>query len=221
MPVIRIAAADDQKTFRQSLVRAINFMDGLEVVIEAGNGKELIEKLDQVPADVIMLDLNMPEMDGISATLAIRDRFPEMKIIILSQYDDDSHIIHLVENGAHAYLTKNAELEEIDAAIRAVHDKGFYFNDRVNLAMINRMARNDRFKASFDHNAEFTEMELQVLKLICREKNSQEIAALVYRSARTVEGIRQRMLDKIGAKNIAGLVLFAIRNNLIRLEEFQ
>lgn len=221
MPVIRIAAADDQKTFRQSLVRAINFMDGLEVVAEAGNGKELIEKLDQVPVDVIMLDLNMPEMDGISATLTIRDRFPELKIIILSQYDDDSHIIHLVESGAHAYLTKNAELEEIEAAIRAVHDKGFYFNDRVNLAMINRMARNDRFKASFDQNAEFTEIELQVLKLICREKNSQEIAALVYRSARTVEGIRQRMLDKVGAKNIAGLVLFAIRNNLIRLEEFQ
>jgi DNA-binding NarL/FixJ family response regulator len=221
MPVIRIAAADDQKTFRQSLVRAINFMDGLEVVAEAGNGKELIEKLDQVPVDVIMLDLNMPEMDGISATLTIRERFPELKIIILSQYDDDSHIIHLVESGAHAYLTKNAELEEIEAAIRAVHDKGFYFNDRVNLAMINRMARNDRFKASFDQNAEFTEIELQVLKLICREKNSQEIAALVYRSARTVEGIRQRMLDKVGAKNIAGLVLFAIRNNLIRLEEFQ
>jgi DNA-binding NarL/FixJ family response regulator len=221
MPVIRIAAADDQKTFRQSLVRAINFMDGLEVVAEAGNGKELIGKLDQVPVDVIMLDLNMPEMDGISATLTIRDRFPELKIIILSQYDDDSHIIHLVESGAHAYLTKNAELEEIEAAIRAVHDKGFYFNDRVNLAMINRMARNDRFKASFDQNAEFTEIELQVLKLICREKNSQEIAALVYRSARTVEGIRQRMLDKVGAKNIAGLVLFAIRNNLIRLEEFQ
>ncbi len=172
MPVIRIAAADDQKTFRQSLVRAINFMDGLEVVAEAGNGKELIEKLDQVPVDVIMLDLNMPEMDGISATLTIRDRFPDQKIIILSQYDDDSHIIHLVENGAHAYLTKNAELEEIEAAIRAVHDKGFYFNDRVNLAMINRMARNDRFKASFDQNAEFTEIELQVLKLICREKNS-------------------------------------------------
>lgn len=221
MPVIRIAAADDQKTFRQSLVRAINFMDGLEVVAEAGNGKELIEKLDQVPVEVIMLDLNMPEMDGISATLTIRDRFPELKIIILSQYDDDSHIIHLVESGAHAYLTKNAELEEIEAAIRAVHDKGFYFNDRVNLAMINRMARNDRFKASFDQNAEFTEIELQVLKLICREKNSQEIATLVYRSARTVEGIRQRMLDKVGAKNIAGLVLFAIRNNLIRLEEFQ
>ncbi len=221
MAIIRIAVADDQKTFRQSLVRAIRYMEGMEVVAEAGTGRELLDLLTAASADIALLDLNMPEMDGIAATTSIRERFPSVKIIVLSQYDDDSYILHLLENGAHAYLTKNAELDEIEAAIRAVQEKGFYFNERVNMAMINRLARNDRFRASFNQNVEFSDIEMQVLRLLCREMNSHEIAALVYRSARTVEGIRQRMLDKAGAKNMAGLILFALRSNLIRLEEFE
>ena len=215
MTKIKIAIADDYKIYRDGLKVGLSADENLEVVLEADNGEDLINGLEKAAPDVILMDLKMPIMDGMEATKEVRKKFNKIKVLVVTMYEDDKFIIHLMENGANGYLLKNAEPDEINKAIYAVHENGYYFNDLVNKALLKKLVLKGNIKPSFNQNVEFTEREHEVLKQICEEKTAVEIAKDIFLSPRSVEGIRQRLIEKVGVRNTAGLVMFAIKNGIV------
>ncbi|SIN79232.1 response regulator transcription factor [Chitinophaga niabensis] len=216
-PPIKVAIADDHKIFRSGVINTLTPYENISVVFEAEDGEHLLEIMQQQQPDVILMDLKMPKMDGIQATIKVREKYPHVKVIILTMYEDDNFIVHLVENGANAYLLKNSEPEEIYEAICTTFDKGFYFNENVNLALLKKVLHKNKqqFKPTFKNEVQLSDRELEVLKLICNEFTTQEISEKIFLSPRTVEGLRQKLLEKLNVKNTVGLVLYAFRNGLI------
>jgi DNA-binding NarL/FixJ family response regulator len=215
MSKIRIAIADDYKIFREGLKVGLSSDEDLEVMMEADNGEDLLKALEKEIPDVILMDLKMPIMDGMEATKEVRKKYPSIKVLVVSMYEDDKFIIHLMENGANGYLLKNTEPDEIRRSIYAVHENGYYFNDLVNKALLKKLVLKNNLKPSFNQNVELSERELEVLKMICEEKTAAEIAKEIYLSPRSVEGIRQRLIEKVGVRNSAGLVMFAVKSGLV------
>ena len=215
MSKIKIAIADDYKIYREGLKVGLSSDDNLDVIMEADNGEDLMKALESTSPDVIIMDLKMPIMDGMEATKAVRKKYPGIKVLVVTMYEDDKFIIHLMENGANGYLLKNTEPDEIRKSIYAVHENGYYFNDVVNKALLKKLVLKNNFKPSFNQNIELTERELEVLKLICEEKTAAEIGKEIFLSPRSVEGIRQRLIEKVGVRNTAGLVMFAIKSGIV------
>jgi DNA-binding NarL/FixJ family response regulator len=215
MKKIRCVIADDHKLFRQGVIFSLSGYEQLAMVGEAENGQQLIDMLSDTRPDVILMDLKMPGMDGIEATRYIHQHYPDIRVLVLSMYDDEKFIVHLMETGASGYLLKNAEPEEILAAIEASHANGYYFTDMINRAMLKKIVTRKQFSPTFNHEIQFTDREKEVLSLICQEYTAPEIAKMVFLSPRTVEGIRAKLIEKIGVKNTAGLVMYAVRNGFI------
>lgn len=218
MANIRVAITDDQVLFRRGMASIINTFDNISIVLEADNGRILLDSLqnfEPIP-DVVLLDLSMPELNGIETTKLLHAHYPSIKIIILSVYGEDRFVTHLMELGVNAYLFKNVEPEEVERAIRTVIDKDFYFNEAFLNAMKNRLT-NKRQKITLTDNipSTLTSREIEVLSLICKQRTAQEIADQLFISVRTVDGHRNNLLEKTGARNSAGLVLFAIKHRLI------
>lgn len=217
MAHIKVAIADDHKIFRSGVINTLIPYEDISFVFEADDGLHLLQSMETQQPDVILMDLKMPHMDGIEATVKVKEKYPDVKIIILTMYEDDNFIVHLVENGANAYLLKNAEPEEIYEAICTTFEKGFYFNENVNLALLKKVLHKNKqqFKPTLKNEIQLNDREQEVLKLICNELTTQEISEQIFLSPRTVEGIRQKLLEKINVKNSVGLVLYAFRNGLI------
>lgn len=215
MSKIRIAIADDYKIYRDGLKVGLSADDNLDIIMEADNGEDLLKAMETTLPDVIIMDLKMPIMDGMEATKEVRKRFPTVKVLVVTMYEDDKFIIHLMEIGANGYLLKNAEPDEIRKSIYAVHENGYYFNDVVNKALLKKLVLKNNLKPSFNQNVELTEREMEVLNLICEEKTAAEIAKQIFLSPRSVEGIRQRLIEKVGVRNTAGLVMFAIKSGIV------
>lgn len=215
MSTIKIAIADDYKIYRDGLKVGLSADENLEVITEADNGEDLLKQLETFSPDVIIMDLKMPIMDGMEATKAVRKKYPAIKVLVVTMYEDDKFIIHMMENGANGYLLKNAEPDEIRKSIYAVHENGYYFNDLVNKALLKKLVLKNNLKPSFNQNVELTEREQEVLKLICEEKTAAEIGKQIFLSPRSVEGIRQRLIEKVGVRNSAGLVMFAVKSGLV------
>lgn len=218
MNTMRIALADDHTLFRKGMQKLIDELPGKQVVYDAAHGAELLQWLDSTSdkPDVVLMDLNMPQMNGIEATRIIHNKYPDIKIIVLTVYDEEQFIVRLVECGADGYLFKNAEIAEVEKAIHDVTSNGFYFNDK----MLNAIRKGPALKnknISFNSKVNLTRREQEILKLICNELTATEIADKLFISTRTVDGHRQNLLDKIGARNTAGLVIYAIKNKLLDL----
>ncbi len=218
MSSIKVAITDDQVLFRRGIASIINTFEGISIVLEADNGRMLLDTLQTLESlpDVVLLDLSMPELNGIETTKILHVSYPSIKIIILSVYGEDRFVTHLMELGVNAYLFKNVEPEEVERAIRTVMDKDFYFNEAFLNAMKNRLT-NKRQKILLTENipSTLTAREIEVLKLICKQNTAQEIAEQLFISVRTVDGHRNNLLEKTGVRNSAGLVLFAIKHRLI------
>lgn len=214
MNKIKISIADDYKIYRDGLKVGLSADEKLEVISEADNGEDLLKLIEVNTPDVIIMDLKMPIMDGMEATIAVRKKYPTVKVLVVTMYDDDKFIIHMMENGANGYLLKNADPDEIIKSIYSVYENGYYFNDLVNKALLKKLVLKNNLKPSFNQNVELTERELQVLKLICEEKTAAEIAKEIFLSPRSVEGIRQRLIEKVGVRNTAGLVMFAVKSGI-------
>ena len=214
MKKIKIGIADDYKIYRDGLKVGLMADNKFDIVLEADNGEDLLRAMKTSLPDIVIMDLKMPIMDGMEATKQIRAQFPEVKVLVVTMYDDDKFIIHLMEIGANGYLLKNAEPEEIRKAIYSVIENGYYFNDLVNKALLKKLVIKNQIKPSFKQNIELTERELEVLTMICEEKTAAEIGREIYLSPRSVEGIRQRLIEKVGVRNMAGLVMFAVKNGI-------
>lgn len=216
MSHITYAIADDHEVFRKGLQLVLRDDDRLKFLFEAENGFALMKLLEQKQPDVMLLDLKMPVMDGFAAAREIRRLYPVMKILILTMYDEEHLIVHMLEAGANGYLLKNADPEEIRKAIATVMENDYYFNDLVSGAMLKNLVQKNIAVPQFRSSVVLTEKELKVLELICQECTSSEIGEKVFLSPRTVEGIRAGIMEKIGARNIAGLVMYAVKNGIVR-----
>ncbi|MCB0575684.1 MAG: response regulator transcription factor [Saprospiraceae bacterium] len=215
--MIRIAIADDEALFRKGILMLLEDEADFEIVFEAEDGQHLLEQLkaqDPLP-DILLLDLNMPRLSGIEAAKTIREQFPELKFIVLSTFFSKAFIINMIEIGAASYLAKNATPEEMKATIREVHEKGFSYNRQVLEVIRENMLDKTKPKITSPFGVELTDREKEILQLICEEYTTHEIAANLYISPRTVDGHRNNLLQKLGCKNVAGLVVFAIRNDLV------
>lgn len=217
--MIKIAIIDDQNIFRQSLSLLINSVPDFELIAEESNAYTLLqtfEKLPQLP-DILLMDMNMPEMNGIELNEIICRRFPEVKTIVLSVHAQERLIAKMITSGAASYLLKNCDKEELIAAIRFTYDTGFYINKQVMLAM-QQTSRAKKPASVFNSpTLDLTSREREILELICKENSSAEIAEKLFLSVRTVEGHRNNLLLKTQSKNTAGLVLFAIRHLLFEV----
>jgi DNA-binding NarL/FixJ family response regulator len=213
--VIDLALVDDHKIFRDGIRLAMNNREFIRVVWEADDGKDMMNKLEVMCPDVLLMDIRMPELDGIKALQAIRKEYDGVKIIILSMYDDKETITRVMEYGANAYLAKTTDADEIYKAILTCVNDDFYFNDLVNSAVLFKLQRKQVSRKQSCPSDIFNQNELKILKLISQDKTTDEISQDVYLSPRTVEAIRQKMKTKVGAKTIAGLLMYAIRNRLL------
>jgi two-component system response regulator DegU len=212
--MIRLALADDQVLFRKGMALLLRDMAGARVVLECANGAELLAGLKHTKVDIVLLDLEMPVMDGTEAMRRIRLEHPAVKVIVLSTHDEDDFIARLMELGANGYMLKTAEPDEIDTAIRSVHATGYFFSERVSRVMLHGLVQKKQVKPVFHEIEPLSERELEVLRGICRELTTAEIAEKLFVSPRTVEFHRNNLLLKTGARNAAGLVVYAMTKGI-------
>ncbi len=211
---IKVIIADDHTLFRAGVKMALSVKRDINLIGEADNGMQLLNLLKHMEPDVILLDIQMPIMDGIATLPEIRKLYPQIKVIILSMHNDHSMISKLMEIGANSYLTKNSDSENIYNAIRTCYEQEFYFNELTNKALLSGL-RTRRSEAAVPQEANLTEKETAILKMMCEEKTTKEIADLVEISPRTVEAIRDKLKTKTGSRSMAGLVMYAVKNGII------
>lgn len=188
-----------------------------EVVFEAGNGKQFFERLAFEPVDIVILDVEMPSMDGISTLQQIRKSHGELKVIMLTMHESERLINHLMQQGANGFLLKDEDPEIVVQAVRRVAEEGVYFRDYVSQALLKSNRAQNGFRGGVETmlKARLSDRELEVLTLICKEYTSKEIADQLFISVRTVEGHRRSLQEKTGSRNLAGLVLYAVNNGIV------
>ncbi len=209
--VIKIALVDDQPLFRAGINSLLKGYDNLSVVAEASNGREFIDLLKRVTPHVVLLDIEMPEMNGVETLFYLRENYPAIKVIMLTLHNEEEFIFHLITKGAHGFLPKDRSVEEVVDAIYAVIETGRYHNKQITEAMIN--GSKGLIKAT--HSNSFSEKEIEVIKRICKQKTAKEIADEMGVSSRTIEKYRAAILDKTGTKNTAGMIMYALKHKII------
>lgn len=212
---IKVAIADDHKIFRKGVILSLRHYSNIRFVLEADNGEDLLNQLDEARPDVVLMDLRMPVKDGIEATKFMNKHYPNIAVIVLTMHEDDRFVTHLMENGANGYLLKSTDPSEIKKAITDVVTKGYYLNNFVNRILLKRAHNKTKTIPSLNNDFPVTDKEKDVLRYICMEFTSQEIGQKMEISPRTVESIKERLMERFGVKNTAGLVFFAVKNNLV------
>lgn len=214
---IKIAIADDHKIFRDGIKMALSPRKNLKMIWEAEDGKDLLHKISIKKPDVLLMDIRMPEIDGINAIELLRKEYDELKIIVLTMYDDQQMISKMMEMGANAYLTKTTDPDEIYEAILTCMNEDFYFNQLVNNAVMGKLMQKKNVRQHYGTQIpiSFSEKELKILQLLAEDKTTEEISKIIFLSPRTIETIRQNMKSKVGAKTIGGLIMYGMRNKMI------
>ncbi len=215
MAVIKVAIADDHKIFRKGVILSLRPYNNIKFVQEADNGQELIDGIPEHQPDVVLMDLRMPLKDGIETTKYITKAFPNIFILALTMFEDERFVSHMMEIGANGYLLKSADPQEIKQAIIEVSSKGYYLNNFVNRILLKKSHAKNRSVPNLNSETTLTDRERDVIKYICMEFTAQEIAQKMEVSSRTIEAIKDRLMERFGARNTAGLVFFAVKNNLI------
>lgn len=213
--VIKVAIADDHTLFRTGVKTSLSARKDIQMVAEAENGMQLLNLLKHIQPDVILLDIQMPIMDGLTTLPEIKRLYPAIKVIMLSMHNDHSMISRMMEIGANSYLTKESDSETIYQAIRTCFQQEFFFNDLTNKALLNGLRTKRTVDSSMPHDVQLTEKEITILKLMCEEKSTKEIADMVDLSPRTVEAIRDKLKTKTGTKSMAGLVMYAVKAGIV------
>lgn len=221
MEKINIVIADDEQLFRSGIRFILEREPNFNIPFETENGKKLLDflKTTKELPDIILMDLNMPEMNGVEATKIIHKTHPNIKIVVLTSYNSKSFITNMIDVGASSYLVKNTSPKIVVQTINEVHKKGFYYDKKV-LTIINEniiSSSRKRIKTDLEQKL-LSKREIDVLELICAQKTTLEIANELFISPRTVEGHRNNLLLKTKSKNIAGLVIYGIQKKLIEIK---
>lgn len=213
---ITIAVVDDQQLFRQGIISLLSEEEDFNVVFEASNGNELMDKLKEriIPPNVLLLDIEMPYMDGIEATVKVRMKYPKIKIIILTMHDEEEMVVHLVERGANGFLPKSADYDRVVDAIYSVMSNGYYFNEKVNSAMVKGLVESKKIVPDF-LEVELTKKEKEIISLICKEYSNAEIADKLNLSPKTIDNNRLSIIKKLGVRNTAGIVMYAVKKGIV------
>jgi DNA-binding NarL/FixJ family response regulator len=206
---IGVAIVDDHQLFRNGLKFIIENEADMEIIIEASNGKEFLSYLENLKPDIVLMDINMPEMDGVETTRLSLQKFPYLNILILSMYSDIEYYNTMIELGVKGFILKDIDNDELSVAIRKVYAGGTYFSQELLLRLI-------KHKPEVS-NIELTRREKEVLELICKGYSNQQISEELYISQRTVERHRSSLLDKTNSRNSISLVVHAIKNNLVKI----
>jgi two-component system invasion response regulator UvrY len=211
-----VALVDDHVLLRNGLANLIRSFGEYAVVFEAHNGEDLIRQLDShCQPDLVLLDINMPEMDGYETALWLKTHYPDVKILALSMYDTDNSIIRMLKNGVKGYVLKDIEPAELKMALDSVIQKGFYYSEIVTGKLIHTINTLDDPEQTMHQFLALNERELEFLKLVCSEYTYKEIAEFMYLSPRTIDGYRDTLFDKLQVRTRVGLVMYAIRNGIV------
>lgn len=212
---IKVAIADDHQIFRKGVILSLKPFTNIQFIFEAENGEELIKGIEKEQPDIVLLDLKMPVKDGIETTKYLNKHHPDVRVLILTMFEDERFVGHLMESGANGYLLKSTEASEIKQAIMDVMTNGFYLNNFVNRILIKKNYAKQKFSPNLNNEIVISDKEKEVLSLVCMEFTAQEIAKKMEISPRTVEAIKDRLMERFGVKNSVGLVFFAMKNSLI------
>jgi two-component system invasion response regulator UvrY len=208
---IKVVLVDDHILLRTGLRGLIDSFDNCTVLFEANNGRDFISKLKakEIP-DMVLMDINMPEMDGYETTLWIKNNHPDIKVLALSMYDNENAIIRMLRAGVKGYILKDCDPSELKYAINSIITSGFYYTENVTGKLISIVSKKD-------NDDELNEREIAFLKLVCSELTYKEIADKMYKGARTIDGYRDALFEKLNVKTRVGLVLYAIKNGIVSL----
>ncbi len=222
---INIGLVEDHFLFRQGMKAILSAWPEIDVVFESAEGYSVIEKLKEttVLPHVMLVDLSLPplsqkEFSGKEVTVALRENYPDIKVIILSGHEDENFIAQLIESGANGYLVKDSDPSEVHDAITSVYNKGSYINARTLKAIQHNIGRKPKLRSNTSPQVDLlTKREEEVLQLICQQNTTDEIAEILFISPKTVNGHRNSLLEKTGSHNVAGLVIYAIKNHVVNL----
>ena len=214
---IRIVLADDHEIFRDGFRVMLKKQTNINLIGAAENGEELLKMVEKLRPDVVVTDIKMPKLDGIAATKILTKKFPGIGVISLSMFDEENLIIDMLEAGAKGYLLKNAHKDEIIAAVEAVHNDQTYYCKHTSRKLTKMIAESSFNPNRRPVNPELSEKEINVMRLVCQEFSNKEIAAQLKLSVRTIEGYREKIQEKINARNTAGIVVYAIKNRIYQV----
>jgi DNA-binding NarL/FixJ family response regulator len=213
MDKIRIALADDHQLFRNGLKILLGSFSEFEVVAEASNGNELLRAMETSPSDIVLMDISMPEMDGVEATGILSRQLPGTRVIALSMYGEEEYYYRMIDAGAKGFILKDSDITDVHDAIIAVYKGGNYFSQELLYHVINRIKNREQEVKS----SSLSKREKEILLKICEGLSNHEIADSLFISKRTVDKHRANLLAKTGSKNTASLILYAIKNRLIEI----
>ena len=214
----KILLVDDHKMFREGLHFVISQMEGFEVVGEASTGKEFLEQLETTPVDLVLMDISMPGVDGISATSQALEKYPDLKIIALTMFCDEEYYYKMIQAGVSGYILKESGKDELANAINTVLAGENYFSQKLLKNIILNLNREKAITSSGNkQDIKLTNRETEILKLICLGLSNAEISEKLYLSLRTVEGHKSNLIRKTGVRNSVSLVMYALKNNLVEI----
>lgn len=215
---IRIGIAEDQEIFRRGLVELLRKFPHYDICLEAENGLSLIQEMQINCPDLVIIDYNLPLLDGIETIKEIKRKFPAVKSLILSMYNEEKIIQNAFKNGINGYLCKDDSFNEIPNAIEQVMKNEFYMNDRYTSIILQSLKSQKGLTFELDKKeVGFTLFELQILNLISKEKTNKEIASILNKSTRSIEKHKSNMIDKADVQNSVGLIMYAIKNKIITI----
>lgn len=214
----KVALVDDHELLRSGLVGIINAIEGFEVMFEASNGKEFIEKVQKSsPPDIVLLDITMPDMDGYETAAWIKQKLPSIKVLVLSMLTHDMAIIRMLKNGVKGYILKDSKPETFKQAMESIKNNDFYVNELVRNKLINYVTNEEEFHKQSDLLLNITETEAHFLQLLCADKAYKEIAEEMCVSVRTIDTHRDNLFKKLDIKTRVGLVVFAIKHGIVTI----
>lgn len=217
MQKIRVLIVDDHTILRDGISALLALAADIEVIGEAENGREAIDRARQLAPDVVLMDIAMPAMDGLEATRRIHKEFPQMKVLTLTQYDDREHLLSLLEAGAEGFISKTAASSDLASAIRSVYQGDSFLSPSVAKLLLKHYRQGARAGRSQDPYDQLTDREREVLKLLAEGHTSQEIADTLVISPKTVEGHRTNLMAKLDIHNRTDLVKYALRKGIITI----
>lgn len=216
MKKIKIAIADDHKIVRQGYCALFNTENSVKLVFDVENGREVLNQLEKNEIDVLLLDIDMPVLNGKQTLNILNVKYPNVKVIMLSMYFDDFHIAEFVTNGARGFLAKNTDFDDVIDAIHSVNDQGYYFNNKISKVLLTKLIHSKKINPIFSLDP-LTDNEIEVLRLICNEKTNIEIGQILNKSKKTIDGYRSRIALKTNARNTAGMVIYAIKHGIFQV----
>jgi DNA-binding NarL/FixJ family response regulator len=218
MSKTKVYIVDDHKIFREGLKLLLSTIKDVEVIGEAPNGRKFLEVLPIINPDIVFMDINMKDMDGIESTQKALETNPDLKIVVLTSFEDEEYFNRMTDLGVSGYLLKNSMRDDFEKAIERISEGFNYYSDELIIKLSKKMYHVEKQREKPKEIIQFTDEEISLLKYICQGLTNKQISDLVHLSSRTVESHRARLLDKTGTKNSVSLAVYAINNKIVTLE---